>query len=201
MASSRSNNLERAKWRSKCREKLSEHIRNNLGIPIEPMQVRLITGVDDSYTWKVLPEKTHLFEKHLSKHSIGAYMELCRGVGISFEAVLAVGSSQRKPEESADTKLSFTAKIQDLQTENIELNNQLNEWRNQAVRKSELRRLAEDRASHLKIDNQQLQQDIQKLALVVDYLRGITIKSSQEVNKVLEKVKPELHFFSRQDMS
>ncbi|KAI9767323.1 MAG: hypothetical protein M1840_005732 [Geoglossum simile] len=153
MASPRSNNLERAKWRSKYREKLSEHIRNNLGIPIEPIQVRLITGVDDSYTWKVLLEKTHLFEKHLSKHSIGAYMELCQGVSISFEAVLAVGSLQRKLEESTDTKLSFTAKIQDLQIENTELNNQLNKWRNQVVKESELRRLVEDRASHLKTDN------------------------------------------------
>ena len=119
-------------------------IGNNLGILIEPMQVRLITDVDDSYAWKVLPEKKHLFTKHLSKHSIRAYMELWREVGISFEAVLVSGSEQRNLEESADAKLSFTGKIQDLQTENTELNNQLNEWRNQAVKESELRRLAED---------------------------------------------------------
>jgi len=30
----------------------------------------------------------HLFQKQLSKHSVGAYRELCRGVGVSFEAVL-----------------------------------------------------------------------------------------------------------------
>src|SRR5439155_25578914 len=126
---------------------LTEIVGNNLGIPIEPMQVRLITGVDDSYTWKVLPEKKHLFKKHLSKHSIGAYMELWREVGISFEAVLAaesMDSSQRKLEESADAKLSFTARIEDLQTENAELSNQLDQWRNQAVKESELKRLAEE---------------------------------------------------------
>ena len=37
--------------------------------------------------WAVLPEKKHLFAKQLSKHSIGAYMELCRGVGVSYEGI------------------------------------------------------------------------------------------------------------------
>ncbi len=65
----------------------------NLGISIEPAEVRLITSADDPYTWQMLPEKEHLFKKHLSKHSIGAYRELCRGVGVSFDAVLAPESS------------------------------------------------------------------------------------------------------------
>lgn len=54
---------------------------------VEPAEVRLITSADDPYTWRTLPENKYLFEKHLSKHSIGAYRELCREVGISFEAV------------------------------------------------------------------------------------------------------------------
>jgi hypothetical protein len=92
--------------------------------------------------------------------------------------------------------------INDLQTENTELNNQLNEWRNQTVRESELRRLAEEQASRLKTDNQQLQQDIQKLALMYDSSRGITIRSFQEINGVLEKPKSEVSLYSnRQDMS
>jgi len=64
-----------------------------LGISIEPAEVRLITSADDPYTWQILPEKQYLFTKHLSKHSIGAYKELCQGVGVSFEAVLASESS------------------------------------------------------------------------------------------------------------
>ena len=64
-----------------------------LGISIEPAEVRLITSANDPYTWQILPEKEHLFKKHLSKHSIGAYRELCRGVDVSFEAVLAPESS------------------------------------------------------------------------------------------------------------
>jgi Skp family chaperone for outer membrane proteins len=184
---------------------LTEIVGNSLGILIEPAQVRLITGIDDPYTWKVLPGKEHLFGKHLSKHSIRAYMELWREVGISFEAVLATESTdfpQKKLQESTDAKLSFTVRINNLQTENTELNNQLNEWKNQAVRESELRKLAEEQASRLKIDNQQLQQDVQNLALMADYLRGIIIRSSQEINRVLEKLKSEVCSFSnRQDMS
>lgn len=60
-----------------------------LDISIEPAEVRLITSADDPYTWQSLPQRQHLFRKHLSKHSIGAYRELCREIGVSFEAVRA----------------------------------------------------------------------------------------------------------------
>ena len=58
-----------------------------MGIVIEPSQVRLVTGADDLYTWKVLPQKKHLFSKNISDHSIGAYKELCEGIDSAFEAV------------------------------------------------------------------------------------------------------------------
>ena len=58
-----------------------------LGLSIKPEDIRLITHADDPYIWQALPEKQHLFKKQLSKHSIGAYRELCREVGVSFEAV------------------------------------------------------------------------------------------------------------------
>ena len=103
MAPIRSSNLERGKWRSKCRERLSKHIRKSssassstitntasegrIGIVIEPAQVRLIPGPDDPYTWKILPEKEYLFSKNMSDHSTGTYKELCRGIGVLFEAI------------------------------------------------------------------------------------------------------------------
>jgi hypothetical protein len=46
-----------------------------------------MTNAEDPYSWKYLQTRAHLFEKSLSKHSIGAYIELCREVGASFEAV------------------------------------------------------------------------------------------------------------------
>jgi hypothetical protein len=65
----RTSSLERGKWRSKCREQLSKHIRktspassstvanatpeNGIGIAIEPPQARLIPRADDPYSWEV----------------------------------------------------------------------------------------------------------------------------------------------------
>ena len=43
--------------------------------------------MEDGYLWTIIPEKEYLFTKQLSKLSIGAYMELCREVGKSFEAM------------------------------------------------------------------------------------------------------------------
>ncbi|WQF89382.1 hypothetical protein CDEST_14396 [Colletotrichum destructivum] len=84
---SRQSNLERAKWRNKCREALSQHINDGLGLEINPQQVRLLPHEDDLYTWDVSENKRHLFKKHLSKLSTGPLMELCREVGLSFRAI------------------------------------------------------------------------------------------------------------------
>ena len=101
-------NVQRAQWRQKCRKILADHIsrfsvtkyenqakfcaESKLGIVVEPSQVRLLPELRDSYAWNVRPERKHLlrkglFRKQLSKHAVGAYMELCREVGNSFEAV------------------------------------------------------------------------------------------------------------------
>lgn len=226
MTSPRPNNLERARWRSKCRRKLSEHIsktklllsytanryqENNLGISIDPAQVRLVTSTDDPYAWKALPGKEHLFKKQLSKHSIGTYMELWREVGVSFEAVLATESrefSQGNQPGRAETKLSFTTTIEDLQVDNAKLANRLNQWKDQVAKESKLKELAEEEVNRLKIKmqaaemhNQQLQQEVQRLVLVADHFRSTTIRSTEEVNGVLEKLKFELHSSSDgQDM-
>ena len=60
-----------------------------LGIQVKPSEVRLRPNEDDlKYAWKVDdPSLEPLFEKHLSKHSVGAYMQLYREVGQSFHAV------------------------------------------------------------------------------------------------------------------
>jgi hypothetical protein len=36
---------------------------------------------------------------------------------------------------------------------------------------------------------------------MADYLRGIAIRSSQEANRVLDKLKSELHSFSKEDIT
>ena len=114
-------NAQRAEWRQKCRQMLAAHISklspflstevrlnpgadSTLGIVVEPAHVRLLPELQDGYSWSVLPERKHLFKKQLSKHSIGAYMELCREVGKSFEAVVPASvNKESTDEESAVT--------------------------------------------------------------------------------------------------
>jgi hypothetical protein len=113
----RPGNLQRAAWRQKCWRLLADHLRkepeyreganplliseleSQLGIFIEPIQVRLMPDSQDGYMWSFLPEREHLFTKQLSKHSIGLYMVLCREVGKSFEAVATGASNLASPEE------------------------------------------------------------------------------------------------------
>jgi hypothetical protein len=66
-----------------------------LFINVDPADVRLQPGVEGGYEWKPLPGKENLhneglFTKQLSKHSLGAYMELYRGLGVSFQAAVMV---------------------------------------------------------------------------------------------------------------
>jgi hypothetical protein len=98
-------NKDRADRRTQCRHMLAEHIsmresliryklpanspltESELDLQIDPLQVRLIPSSDDPYTWSYDPEVKHLFEKQISKHTLGAYQELCRWVGTRFKAI------------------------------------------------------------------------------------------------------------------
>ncbi|KFZ05801.1 hypothetical protein V502_09943 [Pseudogymnoascus sp. VKM F-4520 (FW-2644)] len=95
----RTSNQERAKWRTECREKLASHIHSQLGLTILPTDVKLITKPEDVYQWSILtPVRAPLFNKQLSKHSTGAYIDLCNGVGVHFKAVLGKGAADYEPE-------------------------------------------------------------------------------------------------------
>ena len=64
-----------------------------------PNRVKLITKPEDLYQWSILtPGKAALFNKQLSKHSTGAYIDLCSGVGVHFKAVLGKGAADYDPE-------------------------------------------------------------------------------------------------------
>ncbi|KAK1849361.1 hypothetical protein CCHR01_08038 [Colletotrichum chrysophilum] len=98
----RQSNLERAKWRAKCRDVLAEHIEQRLGIKLDPGQVRLNPSNDDCYSWKLLvDDHLYLFERNLSDQTIGVYKDLCNLVGQVFEAV------PREPSGSMSSGFSF----------------------------------------------------------------------------------------------
>ncbi|KFY98158.1 hypothetical protein V498_01624 [Pseudogymnoascus sp. VKM F-4517 (FW-2822)] len=103
----RTSNQERAKWRTECREKLANHIHSQLGLTIPPTDVKLITKPEDVYQWSILtPGKAALFNRQLSKHSTGAYIDLCNGVGVHFKAVLGKGAADYEPETRLVTTIT-----------------------------------------------------------------------------------------------
>ncbi|KAL5362283.1 hypothetical protein BJX96DRAFT_177016 [Aspergillus floccosus] len=79
----------RSTLRLECRNVLSKHIANTLGIHVKPCDVRLkIDDEDTPYAWHIQdPSIRALFEKQLSKHSVGAYITLTEEVGRAFWAV------------------------------------------------------------------------------------------------------------------
>ena len=159
---------------------LTEYKASKLGLSIQPAEVRLITGPDDAYAWQTLPEKRHLFCKQLSKHSIGAYRELCRGVGVWFEAVATTASRANAGELhdqeridlrcSADSEIKFAARIDQLQSEIRRLTAELDVANGQVAEESKLKEIAVVEGTRLQeslrkaaTDEQVLRQHIQKL--------------------------------------
>lgn len=79
-----------------CGVFLTQQIGDALGIVVEPPEIRLKFGEEQAqYAWKFNDKSLMpLFDKHLSKHSVGAYMQLHREAGKGFCAV--------RPEEIAE---------------------------------------------------------------------------------------------------
>jgi hypothetical protein len=60
-----------------------------VGILIKLLQVCLIIGTNNPYTWKVLLKKKHLFSKNISDYLINVYKELYKRINVTFEAIPA----------------------------------------------------------------------------------------------------------------
>ncbi|KFY50095.1 hypothetical protein V495_00350 [Pseudogymnoascus sp. VKM F-4514 (FW-929)] len=72
----------------------------------------------DVYQWSILTPgraalfsrqltgKAALFNRQLSKHSTGAYIDLCNGVGVHFKAVLGKGAADYEPETRLVTTIT-----------------------------------------------------------------------------------------------
>lgn len=120
----RLSNQRRASTRKRCRQILADHLSetsallspevlskqsagSKLGIVVEPDLVHLIPKAADRYSWWRQPERDHLFSKQLSKHSYGAYMELIREVGISFEAIAKPAFSNEDSECCGEVCLKY----------------------------------------------------------------------------------------------
>ncbi|KFY02394.1 hypothetical protein V490_00514, partial [Pseudogymnoascus sp. VKM F-3557] len=80
---------------------------SQLGLAILPIDVKLVTKPEDLYQWSISTAgKAVLFNKQLSKHSTGAYIYLCNGVGVHFKAVLGKGAADYDPEMRLVTSIA-----------------------------------------------------------------------------------------------
>ncbi|KIW11746.1 hypothetical protein PV08_09018 [Exophiala spinifera] len=133
--------------------------------------------------------KQHLFSKQLSKHSVGAYMELCREIGNSFEAipqaVFAEGSSQGRHASHSRSILQLDAQTKALQTEKEKLSAELRQIQDQANAESVLRFQTEHKLSELEVDLSLMRDENARLSLMNEKLTKQTEQSDAERKKVL----------------
>ncbi|KAF1352954.1 hypothetical protein EJ07DRAFT_158957 [Lizonia empirigonia] len=142
-----------------------------LDFRINPLEVRLITGPDEPYTWSYMPDKAHLFPKHLSKHTMVACVELYAEVGKTFEAVLAgAGRATGAPDCLKEVDISFTSTIKQLeqkhallQQDHIHVVEACERWQAQAMENGQLRASAENELAVKKADLESAHAAVQDL--------------------------------------
>ncbi|CAG8268407.1 unnamed protein product [Penicillium salamii] len=127
-------NETRAAMRKQCREALSAHIHNRLGLDVAPSEVRLQPPVEDGYAWSVTESKKSLLQSSLSNGTVGLFRAICEELGRSLEAVtpqtLHDSDSGRDDDPGEDEEDgSFTAKIRQLEGANRELGVELDRTR------------------------------------------------------------------------
>ncbi|KAI9758898.1 MAG: hypothetical protein M1840_003738 [Geoglossum simile] len=195
MAHYQASNLKRMEWNKICREQLSAHIYNRLGILIEPAQVRLKINTDDPYIWEKIEGKEHLFSRNMSDLSTGALKELYEGIGKSFAAVWKPPTRTSQAQEnclhSFNPEVSFTVKINELEECITRLTHELGVWRGQAALESEMKLRAVEEVDQLKKaiqetqkDNRKLEQHVQEWKIIAERSRSSTRKYSKGVSEI-----------------
>ncbi|KIW99642.1 uncharacterized protein Z518_11055 [Rhinocladiella mackenziei CBS 650.93] len=169
-----------------------------LGVTIDPSQVRLQPDTTEGYIWVRQPDKEYLFTKPLSKHSIGAYMELCREVGRSFEAVAhwepanEVSGDPIKAPYTFASLANLTSKSSQLQAENEKMAEAVSQYKDKAHAESLARQRAEEMCGKLdrdlsaaRIQEGKLKRENINLSSKVRQLRRKLRYSDIEVKKAL----------------
>jgi hypothetical protein len=178
--------------------------------------VRLITTPQDPYKWAFVPEKRHLFQKHMSKHCIRAYEEIYIGIDDeAFEAIPADESNGRcrastttaeaTPEKSSNSEVqtkpvpSFTAKIDELTSQNIRLMAELEQWRPAASQAETSNReleanlkAAQLHANAIQQENERMKEACRRNSLAASFFRAKAAQSDavmQEIFSTLESAK------------
>ena len=111
-----------------------------------------------------------------------------------------LGHDSRNEQDTSSHEVSFTAVIEQLKREKLEMATELNILHDQATKATELQRLAEEEAARSRliiqaaeVDKQMLQQEVQNLTGMVEYFRN-TIANS--VHEVLNRLKLDLSLYT-----
>ncbi|KFZ24531.1 hypothetical protein V502_00991 [Pseudogymnoascus sp. VKM F-4520 (FW-2644)] len=115
----------------------------------------------DLYQWSILTlGKAALFNKQLSKHSTGAYIDLCNGAGVHFKAVLAEGAADYEQEmRLVTTSTAFDAPEQSIEhpsSDTITFQLGAKEWRERFNAEVAIREALEIEMLGIKGDNAEL---------------------------------------------
>ncbi|KAL7940600.1 hypothetical protein V8C42DRAFT_356148 [Trichoderma barbatum] len=193
MTIARQSNLERRRARDQCREKLSQHIHQKLGIEVCPSDVRLNPKRRDPYSWRVLYGKedffSQIFSKNLSDHSIGTYRLLIEEVGKTFEAVnTEILSSLSSLTPLSPPEGSFTTLIDHLKLSNEDLSIQLHEKTTELDIVSKRRQILEEENQRYKDNQRCLEEQLQDRTNLVVHLQGVVSSLFAMADKALPEL-------------
>lgn len=166
------------------------------------MQVRLITSPDEPYIWRYMEKSAHLFQKHLSKHTMGACVELYNKVGETFEAIKAPGA----PDCPTEGDVSFTSTIKQferknalLQQDHIRVVEACERWQAQAKENGQLRASAESELAVKQAELESAQSVVQELRrqlqAVSESLEGMQrqranyVQDMNEISRIVDNVR------------
>ncbi|KAL4861087.1 hypothetical protein BDV12DRAFT_191311 [Aspergillus spectabilis] len=191
-------NQKRARWRIRCRQRLAEHIRETLGIQVMPSEVRLLECEDMRYSWKISdPSLNLLFKRHLSKHSVRAYMRLYHEVGKSFYATHQVITDPVDQPLCANTdeevpELDEEYCMQQLIDENARLAEELERINKKAKTLEDAKVLAENNMDAQEVKLQEVQaainfhqQDAQQWMAVAQTYQNSCIQCSNALSQLI----------------
>lgn len=83
----KSSNEKRTLLKQQCREALSIHIYDRLGLVVAPAQVRLQPPPGYGYAWSVTESMAFLLKSNLSSGTVGLFQTIYKELGRSLEAV------------------------------------------------------------------------------------------------------------------
>ena len=195
-------------------------------ISIPPADVRLITGPQDPYKWSYPSEKRYLFQKHLSKHCIQAYKELCAGIkdeenafieAIPADSCLSQTSNSMTASDAqfggicdyvSATKpaTSFTARIDQLTSRSAQLELELEQSKSAASQAQILNQgleatleAAQSNVNSLQLENERITNECRQLASDAECHRvraSLAYEATKEIYGSIQSVRAKISLSS-----